>query len=138
MIKIIATDFQSHKDTIVSIRYEVFVVEQKVPESLECDEHDEICQHVLLYKNNTAIGTGRLLEDGKIGRVAVISVHRRKDYGKTIITKLEEMARASGHQLVYLYAQEKAISFYHKLGYESRGESFIDAGIDHIQMIKPL
>ncbi|HPU54462.1 MAG TPA: GNAT family N-acetyltransferase, partial [Burkholderiaceae bacterium] len=53
-----------------AVRTEVFVREQAIPEALEWDEHDAISQHCVAFLGTSAVGTGRLLGDGRIGRMA--------------------------------------------------------------------
>ncbi|HWW71426.1 MAG TPA: GNAT family N-acyltransferase, partial [Duganella sp.] len=54
------------------IRFEVFVEEQKVPAELEMDHMDAVCVHAVAYDAaGKPVGTGRLLPDGHIGRMAV-------------------------------------------------------------------
>jgi len=53
------------------VRGEVFVVEQSVPEEIELDDMDAVSLHVVAYVNGEPVGTGRLLPDGHIGRMAV-------------------------------------------------------------------
>jgi predicted GNAT family N-acyltransferase len=55
------------------IRAAVFVAEQGVPPEIELDDWDERCEHALAYDTNgRPVGTGRLLPDGHIGRMAVL------------------------------------------------------------------
>ena len=55
------------------VRTAVFIVEQGVPPDLEWDDLDADCAHVLARDAaGHAIGTGRLLPDRKIGRMAVV------------------------------------------------------------------
>ena len=55
------------------IRYDVFVVEQRVPEVLEWDAADAPSIHALAEDAvGVPIGCARLLQDGHIGRVAVV------------------------------------------------------------------
>ncbi|EWS62421.1 hypothetical protein Y695_04353 [Hydrogenophaga sp. T4] len=37
-----------------------------------------------------------------------------------------------------LHAQRSAVGFYERLGYLARGASFEEAGIEHLEMFKPL
>ena len=54
------------------IRTEVFVEEQGGPAELEMDNMDVLCLHAVAYDAaGVPIGTGRLLPDGHIGRMAV-------------------------------------------------------------------
>ena len=60
-----------------SVRRAVFIVEQGVPEELEWDADDPVATHALaLTADGQPVGTGRLLQDGYIGRVAVLEDDR--------------------------------------------------------------
>ena len=62
-----------------AVRTAVFVEEQKVPAQLEWDARDENCLHVLAESSTgEPIGAGRLLPDGHLGRMAVLSSKRLK------------------------------------------------------------
>ena len=64
------------------VREAVFVTEQQVPREIEMDEHDASSRHVLARDaDGGAIGTGRLLVDGHIGRMAVLAGWRRHGRG---------------------------------------------------------
>lgn len=127
-----------------TIRTKVFVEEQHVPVEEELDSFDVLngpCQHVLLTKDHISVGTGRVRlvdEYGKLQRVAVLKEYRQFGFGKVIITKLEELASELGATKAKLDAQVHAIGFYEKLGYTVQSEIFMDAGIEHVLMIKTL
>jgi len=74
------------------IRYAVFVEEQGVPVEIELDEHDAVCIHALAFDGGAAVGTGRLLPDGHIGRMAVLREFRGRGVGSAILAKLIEAA----------------------------------------------
>jgi predicted GNAT family N-acyltransferase len=92
------------------------------------------------YIAGRAIGTGRidLAKQGKIGRVCVLSEHRGNGTGTRLMSELVEEARNGGSREVWLHAQESAIPFYRKLGYEPEGPVFVEAGIPHRKMRKKL
>ena len=87
-IKAIICDYKSHTEDICAIRYEVFVGEQNVPEELEIDGLDGEAKHVLAFVDDLPIGTGRILGDGHIGRVAVLRDYRGLGIGKMIMKEL--------------------------------------------------
>jgi len=138
MTTLIEADYSHYRQQILYIREQVFIVEQKVPPELEVDEQDPLSRHVLLFSEATPVATGRLSADGHIGRVAVLRSHRHQGYGTQIILKLEQLARVAGLKKVGLAAQLQALSFYENLGYHAVGEIFMDAGIEHRQMVKLL
>ncbi len=118
-----------------AIRKLVFVDEQRVPEELEWDRIDEHCLHVLAAAaGGDAVGTGRLLPDGHIGRMAVMQGWRRRGVGGAILMELIVAAREARHPMVELSAQTHAIAFYRRYGFEVVSEEYLDAGIPHRTM----
>jgi predicted GNAT family N-acyltransferase len=118
------------------IRFAVFVREQGVPASLEMDERDPECLHVLAYLAETPVGTGRIDIDagGKIGRVAVEAARRRLGVGRAIVQALHDIATRRGLMRVWCHAQVSAAPFYLRLGYRIVGGEFEEAGIAHVRM----
>jgi predicted GNAT family N-acyltransferase len=124
---------------IHTIRQQVFVEEQHIPGHLEWDGQDPSCCHVVaLDPHHQAIGTGRISPDGRIGRMAVLKPWRSKGIGSAILDALLELARTKGHHSVYLHAQLDAAGLYRQAGFRQRGQSFREAGIEHITMVKTL
>eukprot|EP01034_Spumella_vulgaris_P036032 gene36032-44440_t len=80
------------------------------------------------------IGTGRLLPDGHIGRMAVRKVARGTGIGGALLLGLMAQARLRGHQTVVLGAQTHAAPFYEKHGFAIVGDQFFEAGIPHVEM----
>lgn len=139
---IIITD-QIDREKAYAIRREVFVAEQKVPEELELDAYDtqESTKHVLLVdQEHNAVATARFrpYSDGmlKIERVAVLAKMRGTGSGKMIMEAIENEARKTGYQSMKLSAQTHARKFYERLGFEAKGEIYLEAGIEHIDMFK--
>lgn len=123
----------------LSIRELVFVREQGVPIELELDEWDSRSDHALAYAaDGRALGTGRLLPDGHIGRMAVLKDWRGQGVGAALLSALMELARKRGHASARLNAQVSATAFYRSHGFEVVGSEFMDAGIAHIHMQREL
>lgn len=116
------------------VRTQVFVVEQKVPPSLEWDGLDPECLHAIALADKVPIGTGRLSRDGHIGRVAVLAEWRGRGIGDSLIHELLKVARARGDRECVLNAQTHALDFYTRFGFVAEGEEFQDAGIPHRTM----
>lgn len=117
------------------IRFEVFVEEQQVPAELEMDHMDAVCLHAVAYDaSGMPVGTGRLLPDGHIGRMAVRRVARGSGVGGALLQVLMAQARARGDRQVVLSAQSHAAPFYERHGFAIDGEEFFEAGIAHINM----
>ena len=134
----IICDYKSHTENICAIRYEVFVDEQNVPEELEIDGLDGKAKHVLTFVDDVPIGTGRILSDGHIGRVAVLKNYRGLGIGKSIMKELIKCAQDMSLEKVWLSSQWHAHSFYLDLGFVCVGEVYKEAGIDHIKMFRAL
>ena len=118
-----------------AIRKTVFVDEQRVPEALEWDGLDDACIQVLATAaGGEAIGTGRLLPDGHIGRMAVLEPWRGKGVGAALLRELIAAAREQGHARAELSAQTHAIGFYRRFGFEVTGGEYLEAGIPHRAM----
>lgn len=135
------------------VRLEVFVEEQRVPVEEEIDALDTATSttHVLaLDTTGTVLGTGRLLGDpahpgeAHLGRLAVRAAARGRGVGARLVVGIEALALAE-HAVtggadalavtVELSAQEHALGFYRRLGYELLPrERYLDAGIWHRDM----
>ncbi|HUR13143.1 MAG TPA: GNAT family N-acetyltransferase [Mycobacteriales bacterium] len=121
-----------------ALRHEVFVVAQGVPADLELDELDAVCDHAVAVLDGAVVGTGRLLPNGTIGRMAVADAVRGQGVGAAVLRCLEDQARARGYGVVELHAQLHAAGFYDKAGYTPYGEVYLEAGIEHVSMRKEL
>lgn len=140
-IKKINTEDELKK--VLNLRNEVFVQEQNVDPEIEYDEYDTIHRkdviHFGAYIENEIVGTFRLiLEDKtvKVGRVAVSKRARGKNCGLRMMQQADVFALNNGYKELVLGAQEYAIPFYEKCGYEAYGEIFLDADIRHKMMKK--
>jgi len=126
------------------IRKEVFVNEQGISLADEFDEFDTnngFCDHILVYSNDQAVGTGRLrvINDfGKLERICILQPYRQYGLGKIIIKTLEKIAYERGLSQVKLHGQKQAEGFYIKLGYQTSSEVFLEDGIPHTLMMKKL
>ncbi len=139
MIRIELMPWERARLEASEIRFRVFVEEQGVPRSIELDDLDPACVHALAYDGTgSAIGTGRLLPDAHIGRMAVLGQMRRRGVGTMILSKLIEKAKERGHKEVLLSAQVHALDFYRRHGFEAVGEIYEEAGIAHRRMRRPI
>ena len=137
MTKITITNWWQASELVKPIRYQVFVVEQQVPEDLEWDEYDQDAFHAVAKSNEQVVGTGRLMLDqskAKIGRMAVDKEYRGKGVGREILNALINLGKEKGVQEFILHAQTHAIAFYAREGFEPHGPIFDEAGIPHVEM----
>ncbi len=136
-VKLVETE--EDMEAAVGVRFRVFVDEQSVPPEIELDEYDAVATHAIAFLDGQAIGTGRAILEGggaRIGRMAVDSRHRRGGVGGLILRFLEDEAREQGATEFVLHAQEYVKAFYAVHGYEEHGDTFMEAGILHVEMRK--
>jgi predicted GNAT family N-acyltransferase len=81
-----------------------------------------------------AIGCGRILSNGHIGRISVLPQWRKQKVGTAIVEALLAYARNHDYQNVDVDAQTHAMPFYRKFDFVEHGEVFMDAGLPHIKM----
>jgi predicted GNAT family N-acyltransferase len=128
-------DWRDASPVLSRIRTTVFVGEQNVPPEIEIDGRDPECVHALAESaTGEAVGTGRLMPDGRIGRMAVLAAWRSRGVGAAMLEALMGEARRQGLREVYLHAQSRAKDFYLRHGYAIEGEEYLEAGIPHIGM----
>lgn len=130
---------QIYQDALM-IRKEVFVKEQGVDMALELDGELGPTHYVLYYKGKPAATARTSSEQAgwHIQRVATLKSYRKLGLAKRLLSKIEEDARQSKVAYLTLGAQDSAQGFYTKLGYQVVGAGFLDAGIAHHRMAKPL
>ena len=130
-------------DAIFALRRVVFIDEQNVDVDEEWDGRDDAAVHAVAFIGDEVVGTGRLLTDEggetcRIGRMAVRQDLRRRGIGDRILATLESAARERGFVQSLLHAQTYVKDFYAQAGYAEQGETFMEAGIEHVTMTKDL
>lgn len=129
------TSWQQDKDKLQCVRYAVFVEEQQIPADLEWDEKDKDAIHVIAVNDSDQpVATGRLLADGQIGRMAVVSEWRGKGVGRSILNLLLDAAHRRGDRIIKLSSQQTARGFYLKQGFIQTGGPYQEAGTQHVSM----
>jgi predicted GNAT family N-acyltransferase len=129
-------------DAAHALRHEVFVVGQGVPVEVEQDQLDATAVHAVAYDGEKLVGTGRFVGEpgspAQVGRMAVDAAARGRGIGAAVLRLLERAAVRRGHPEILLHAQATAIGFYERAGYLPVGDRFLEAGIEHLTMRKPL
>ena len=138
MLRIELLDWERARGQAAPIRFAVFVEEQGVPFEIELDEYDPVSVHAVAFEGDQAVGTGRLLPDGHIGRMAVLAASRGKGIGGALLAALVRAAKARGDRQVVLSAQVGALQFYRAHGFQPEGDEYMEAGIRHQAMRKTL
>jgi len=129
-------DWPRDEFALRSVRTQVFVREQQVPEELEWDGQDAAAVHLIAESGDgVTIGTARLLPSGQIGRMAVLPRWRRRGVGTGLLLQLLRTAAEHDYPSPFLNAQIAVLPFYRGLGFVPEGESFEEAGIPHQRMV---
>jgi predicted GNAT family N-acyltransferase len=132
-------DWAESIDGLRAVRRAVFIEEQAIPEDLEWDEFDAVCRHAIAEDaSGSAVGCGRLLPDGHIGRLAVLRDWRGRGVGAALLVHLMDLARSCGHARAILEAQTRAMPFYARHGFAAAGDEYLEAGIPHRTMTRTL
>ena len=127
----------AQSDALRAIRRQVFVDEQGISEAAEFDGQDAAARHWLAATTDGhPIGCARLLKD-RVGRLAVLPEYRRQGVGAALMRRVIRDALGEGQGTLQLHAQTQALGFYTALGFEPRGEAFLEAGIPHRLMVLP-
>lgn len=127
---------------ILSLRNEVFIVEQNCPYQ-DLDGKDTQALHVVLYQENKLCAYARLFDAGinftnaSIGRVLVAPMARKQGLGHQLIhTCIQEIETHFRTSKITIAAQFYLENFYAQHGFVSFGELFLEDNIPHIHMTK--
>ena len=125
-----------------NLRIRVFCDEQGVDPELEVDGLDDEATQVIALDESGVIATCRLRypDPGacKLERMVVDARHRKLGVGGRLLSGSEDKARETGAKTMVLNSQLRAQAFYASHGYAPEGETFMDAGIEHVRMTKAL
>jgi len=137
MIQIFEIQSPQDLEKAFEIRRIVFVIGQNCAPDEEYDEFEQSCRHFLAKYQGIQVGTCRIRETEfgiKLERFAVLEQFRGHQIGATLV---KNCLQKIGHtqKKIYLHAQEHAIGFYEKFGFETTGDRFYEANIPHFKMI---
>ena len=125
----------------LELRERVFCEEQGVSLEADRDGRDPEATHIVAVDGGRVIGTCRLLFRGGVARLGrlVVEPDRRGDgVAGAILREADRIARAAGADAISLHAQTYAKELYLREGYDVRGATFVEEGIEHVSMEKPL
>ncbi len=126
---------------ILRLRNRVFVAQQEITDEPDVDGRDPACHHALMWRlvddDSQLVGTARLFMDETpvvIGRVAVHPGFQRQGIGTRLMEGIQAFL---GSRPAELHAQAYLEDWYSRLGWERRGEPFMEAGLEHVLMQRP-
>jgi ElaA protein len=128
---------------ILQLRNEVFVVEQNCVYQ-DADDKDTGAYHLMGWKNDALVAYTRIIPPGNdyaepvIGRVVTSPGDRGRGTGKQLMEEsIRQVYLLFGNRPIRIGAQVYLRKFYMDLGFIADGDSYLEDGIEHIQMIKP-
>ncbi len=121
----------------MSVREQVFQIEQGIARGLDFDGKDFRASHLVAYSSGQAVGCARIRQIGekvKLERIALLEAYRGSGFGKEIVIRLIDYSKILPVNEIYFDAQAYLKGFYEKLGFTTRGKIFQEANIPHIEM----
>ena len=125
---------------ILKLRIEIFVVEQCCYYQ-ELDDEDKEAFHVSIYNDGIIVAVGRIIpnlhnKEVKIGRIAVKMEHRKKGLAYKMMKDIMNfISKKYKNFSVLLSAQTYLIEFYQSFGFKEIGNTYLEDGIEHINMV---
>ncbi len=128
---------------IMSLRAEVFVIEQKCIYQ-DADGKDAQSFHLMGFDTaDKLIAYARILPAGlsykevSIGRVVIPKKLRRKSIGKELMLKtLDSVKNIYGNVPIRISAHMYLKEFYTELGFVTVGDEYLEDNIPHLEMLK--
>ncbi|HEM4702941.1 TPA: GNAT family N-acetyltransferase [Streptococcus suis] len=124
--------------TILTLRTDVFVVEQACPYP-EIDGKDPSCLHLLGTDNGELVAYLRILPAGlsydkvSIGRVVIKPSHRGKGLGRPMMEQAIHYITTEWKEKIG--AQAYLEKFYQSLGFKPVSEVYLEDDIPHLDML---
>ena len=126
----------------LALREQVFCVEQGVTLAADRDGLDDRAIQIVAVNGEAGVvGTCRVLVErdvARLGRMAVAARARGQGIGAAILAAAERSAVSAGARLMRLHAQRYVEDLYAASGYAPYGKPFVEEGIPHVSMEKPL
>lgn len=130
--------------SILQLREEVFVIEQECFYT-DMDDKDQTCIHIMGYHNGKIVAYARIFPPqtkyehmASFGRVLVAKSARGTGSGKELIANIiNYISKEYDTSSFKISAQFYLTKFYEEFGFTAIGKTYLDAGVEHIDMIKP-
>jgi predicted GNAT family N-acyltransferase len=124
-----------------ALRLRVFAGEQGISPDAEIDGLDPEATHIVALRNGEVVATCRLRfpRGGcKLERMVVERNLRETGIGTKLVEEAEREAVRQESVEMVLHAQRAVEGFYASCGYTAEGGTFLEEGIEHVKMRKPL
>ncbi|MCE7061085.1 GNAT family N-acetyltransferase [Dyadobacter sp. CY343] len=127
---------------MLRLRTEVFVVEQRCC-FLDMDNKDQLCHHLLGYRNGVLVAVSRIVPPGisyehpSIGRIVVSASARGIGAGVELLNvSIEKLERLYGKAEIRIGAQLYLKRFYESFGFMQSSVPYLEDEINHIEMTR--
>ncbi|MEO6612218.1 MAG: GNAT family N-acetyltransferase [Chitinophagaceae bacterium] len=127
---------------IMQLRNEVFVVEQNCVYQ-DADNKDLAAYHFTAWQEDKLVAYTRIIPPGiiykeaAIGRVVTSPSARNKGLGRELMNNsIHEVYKLFGHGPIRIGAQVYLLAFYSSLGFIQTGDTYLEDGIEHAEMVK--
>lgn len=129
---------------ILQLRQEVFIVEQDCP-YLDADDKDQECYHILGVDDDGILQSyTRIVPPGisykkysSIGRVITSAAIRGKKEGVPLMEySIEKTLKYWPDHSIKISAQTYIMKFYNSLGFQEKGEEYLEDNLPHIAMVR--
>ena len=133
------TTWQESSNDILDIRHRVFMIEQHIRDNVLCDLDDNECFHVVV-KNTQGdiVACGRITEEGRIGRLAVLLTYRGMGIGTKLFKTLIDIGKSKNLKNISLNAELGDQRFYNMQQFTSAGPVYMKQGVPHQMLARKL
>jgi GNAT superfamily N-acetyltransferase len=94
------------------------------------------------FEDEKMLGCCMLVEEKpgtvRLRQMAVLNDLQGKGIGRALMNFAENLARDGGYKILSMHARKNSIGFYEKMGYNIKGDEFIEITIPHYIMEKQL
>jgi ElaA protein len=126
---------------IIKLRNEVFVVEQQCVFQ-DADDKDQLSHHLMGWEDGRLVAYTRLVPPGvsyreaSIGRVVTSPRARGTGLGKQLMQEsIKACKELFQTNIIRIGAQVYLEKFYRSLGFIPKGETYLEDGIVHVEML---
>ena len=110
----------------------------------ECDNKDQVAEHLFLESNGSCLAYARLIPPGisyagcsSIGRVLVDKRQRSAGYGKVLLGRaIARLSAAYPGIPIRISAQQYLKNFYSEFGFVVESNVYLEDNIPHLEMVR--
>lgn len=105
-------------------------------------EEEKDNMFIAAFEDDEILGCCMLVEEKpdtvRLRQMAVLNDLQGKGIGRALMNFAENIARDRGYKIMSMHARKNSLGFYEKMGYNIKGDEFIEITIAHYVMEKKL